>query len=297
MVGLAAGENADLLGRADRALPAARSRRWPPATRSIGCAERRRGRRARSRGTGRDGLVAVASHPDVDIVLCASSRHRRARSGARRDRARQDDRAGEQGSAGDGRRHRHRRGAARTASRFCRSTASTTRFTSACTAATRAEVRRLILTASGGPFRGRSAAELAGVSAAEALQASDLADGPQDHDRLGDADEQGARGDRGALAVRRPRRSDRRRRPPAVGRALDGRAGRRIGHRAARRHRHAAADSVRVLVSGAMGGAAAAARSGARRPARLRRRPTPTRFRACASRIARSRPSAACRSC
>ena len=24
-------------------------------------------------GTGRDGLVAVASHPDVDIVLCASS--------------------------------------------------------------------------------------------------------------------------------------------------------------------------------------------------------------------------------
>ena len=28
-------------------------------------------------GAGRDGLVAVASHPDVDIVLCASSRHRR----------------------------------------------------------------------------------------------------------------------------------------------------------------------------------------------------------------------------
>src|SRR5258708_39884352 len=24
-------------------------------------------------GTGRDGLVAVASHPDVDLVLCASS--------------------------------------------------------------------------------------------------------------------------------------------------------------------------------------------------------------------------------
>jgi len=24
-------------------------------------------------GTGRDGLVAVASHPDVDLVLCASA--------------------------------------------------------------------------------------------------------------------------------------------------------------------------------------------------------------------------------
>ena len=42
--------------------------------------------------------------------------------------------------------------------------------------------------------------------------ASDVADGPQDHDRLGDADEQGARGDRGALAVRRAGRPDRRRR-------------------------------------------------------------------------------------
>ena len=49
------------------------------------------------------------------------------------------------------------------------------------------------------------------------------------------------------------RRSDRRRHPSAVGRALDGRADRRIDHRAARRHRHAAADSVRVLVSGALG--------------------------------------------
>ena len=42
------------------------------------------------------------------------------------------------------------------ASRFCRSTASTTRFTSASTAARASEVRRLVLTASGGPFRGRT---------------------------------------------------------------------------------------------------------------------------------------------
>jgi hypothetical protein len=46
----------------------------------------------------------------------------------------------------------------------------------------------------------------------------------QDHHRLGHADEQGARGHRGALAVRRGRRPHRRGRASAVGRALDGRA-------------------------------------------------------------------------
>ena len=64
--------------------------------------------------------------------------------------------------------------------------------------------------------------------------------------------------------------SDRRRRPPAVDRPLDGGAGRRIDHRAARRHRHAAADPVRVLVSGPVGSAAAAARPGPGRPPGVR---------------------------
>ena len=49
-------------------------------------------------------------------------------------------------------------------------------------------------------------------------RAPDLGDGRQDHDRLGDADEQGPRGDRGALAVRHAVRPDRRRRAPAVDR-------------------------------------------------------------------------------
>ena len=40
---------------------------------------------------------------------------------------------------------------------------------------------------------------------------------------------------------------------PAVDRAFDRGAERRLGHRAAGGHRHAAADSVRLLVSGAMG--------------------------------------------
>ena len=57
-----------------------------------------------------------------------------------------------------------------------------------------------------------------------------------------------------------PPGADRRARPPAVGRALDGRDGRRIDHRAARGDRHAAAHPVRVLLPRAVGGGAAAAR-------------------------------------
>ena len=54
------------------------SSRWRPAPRSIGCAAIGAvGDVDRSPAPGRDGLVAVATHPDVDIVLCASSRHRR----------------------------------------------------------------------------------------------------------------------------------------------------------------------------------------------------------------------------
>ena len=45
------------------------------------------------------------------------------------------------------------------------------------------------------------------VTAADALSHPTWRMGPQDHHRLGDADEQGPRGDRGALAVRRRRRS------------------------------------------------------------------------------------------
>ena len=44
VVGLAAGENAELSRRADRALPAARRRRWRPARRSIGCGDSARRR-------------------------------------------------------------------------------------------------------------------------------------------------------------------------------------------------------------------------------------------------------------
>jgi 1-deoxy-D-xylulose-5-phosphate reductoisomerase len=90
-----------------------------------------------------------------------------------------------------------------------------------------ADVRRLILTASGGPFRDTSEAALQQVTPDEALrrgaQASDVVDGSEDHDRFGDADEQGTRSHRSAVALRRRAGSDPRARAPAIDRPLDGR--------------------------------------------------------------------------
>ena len=95
-------------------------------------------------------------------------------------------------------------------------------------AGTRAEVRRLVLTASGGPFRGRTRAELADVTVEEALAAPDVVDGAGDHDQLRDPGQQGARGDRGAPALRHPLRPHRRRRPPHERGPLDGGVRRRL---------------------------------------------------------------------
>ena len=103
-----------------------------------------------------------------------------------------------------------------------------------------------MLTASGGPFRGRTAAELATVTADRRARAPHVDDGREDHDRLVDADEQGPRGDRGARAVRRRLRPHRRRRAPAVGRARHGRVRRRRDDRAALDARHAPADRARA---------------------------------------------------
>ena len=64
-------------------------------------------------------------------------------------------------------------------------------------------VARLVLTASGGPFRGRTRAELADGHHRRRAGPPHLVDGPEDHRRLVDADEQGPRGHRGPRAVRR----------------------------------------------------------------------------------------------
>ena len=110
---------------------------------------------------------------------------------------------------------------------------------------THAEVRRLVLTASGGPFRGRTRDELADVTPRRGARAPDLGHGPRGHDELRDAREQGPRGHRGASAVRRRLRRHRRRRAPAVDRALDGRVHRRLDDRAGVAARHAPADLAR----------------------------------------------------
>ena len=125
-------------------------------------------------------------------------------------------------------------------------------------------VERLVLTASGGPFRGRTRAELEDVTGRGGARAPDLGDGRQDHDRLGDADEQGPRADRGPPPLRDAVRAHRRRRAPAVDRPRPGPPVRRRDARAPRLPRHARADLLRA--------APPRARGRPRRDARPRRR-------------------------
>jgi len=166
VVGLAAGENADLL--------AEQIARYQPrlvALASGGAIDRLRqiGVAAGIAGTGRDGLVAVASHPDVDIVLCASSgtdgleavlaaiAHRKTIALANKEVLVM---AG--GLVTD---------AARRYGVSLLPVDSEHNAVHQCLhGRQRSEIRRLILTASGGPFRGRSASELTGVTAADALR-------------------------------------------------------------------------------------------------------------------------------
>ena len=120
-------------------------------------------------GTGRDGLVAVATHPDVDIVLCASS----GTDGLEATLA-----AIECGktialankevlvmAGGIVTEAARRRGVA------ILPVDSEHNAIHQCLHGRRpADLKRLVLTASGGPFRGRTASQLEGVTAADALQ-------------------------------------------------------------------------------------------------------------------------------
>ncbi len=113
-------------------------------------------------------------------------------------------------------------------------------------------------------------------------RAPDLGDGRQDHDRLGDADEQGPRADRGPPPVRRSLRADRRRRPPAVADPLAGPPDRR---RHARPHGlpgHARADLLRAALPRPRRRPARAPRPRRGRRAHVRARPTPRPSAACA---------------
>jgi 1-deoxy-D-xylulose-5-phosphate reductoisomerase len=168
VVGLAAGENADRL--------AEQIARYRPSVAAMasGTAIDRLNRNGASPstrivGTGRDGLAAVATHPDVDIVLCASS----GTEGLEAVLA-----AIEHGKtiALANKEVLVMAGAIVTAAARERGVAilpvdSEHNAIHQCIHGRPAgEIRKLILTASGGPFRGRSASELKDVTAADALK-------------------------------------------------------------------------------------------------------------------------------
>jgi 1-deoxy-D-xylulose-5-phosphate reductoisomerase len=168
VVGLAAGENVDLL--------AAQIARYHPRTVAMASAaaiDRLTGNGAAGAtaiaGTGRDGLVAVASHPDVELVLCASSgtdgleavlaaiEHGKTVALANKEVLVM--------AGGIVTEAARRRGVTilpvdseHNAIHQCLHGRPAT------------EIKRLILTASGGPFRGWPASDLTGVSAGEALK-------------------------------------------------------------------------------------------------------------------------------
>ena len=106
-------------------------------------------------------------------------------------------------------------------------------------------VGRIVLTASGGPFRGRTARRAGRGHRRRRPGPPHLVDGPQDHRRLLHPHEQGPRGHRGPRALRRGLRPHRGGGAPAVDRPLHGRVHRRGHHRPALAPRHAPAHRLR----------------------------------------------------
>jgi 1-deoxy-D-xylulose-5-phosphate reductoisomerase len=164
---LAAGENAELLGeQIARYRPAVvamasgsaidRLRAGLPAGVAVG-------------GSGREGLVAVATAPDVDVVLCASSgtdgleavlaaiEHKKTIALANKEVLVM--------AGGIVTEAARRHGAS-----ILPVDSEHNALHQCLHGRPASEIRRLILTASGGPFRGRRASELLGVSAEEALR-------------------------------------------------------------------------------------------------------------------------------
>ncbi len=120
-------------------------------------------------GAGRDGLVAVASHPDVELVLCASSgtegleavlaaiAHRKTIALANKEVLVM--------AGGIVTEAARRHGVA-----ILPVDSEHNAIHQCLHGRDRSEVKRLVLTASGGPFRGRSSSELLSVTAADALK-------------------------------------------------------------------------------------------------------------------------------
>jgi 1-deoxy-D-xylulose-5-phosphate reductoisomerase len=167
IVGLAGGENVDRLAE-----QVARYRPRIAAMSSGDAVDRLKGRVASSvviGGTGRDGLVAVATHPDVELVLCASSgtdgleavlaaiEHGKTIALANKEVLVMAGGIVTEAAA--------RRGVA-----ILPVDSEHNAIHQCLHGRHSSELRRLVLTASGGPFRGRTASDLAGVTAAAALK-------------------------------------------------------------------------------------------------------------------------------
>ena len=171
IVGLAAGENAErLVEQATRFRPRALAMATDAALSAVkGALRGRDGVDVRLAGSGREGLVAVATHPDVDLVLCASSGTAALEAVlAAIEAGKAIALANKEVLVMAG----HLvMAAARRRGVPILPVDSEHNAIHQCLHARRAEeVRRLILTASGGPFRGRSAEELGAVSAEDALR-------------------------------------------------------------------------------------------------------------------------------
>ncbi|HEV3057371.1 MAG TPA: 1-deoxy-D-xylulose-5-phosphate reductoisomerase [Vicinamibacterales bacterium] len=167
IVGLAGGENVDRLAE-----QVARYRPRIVAMSSGDAVDRLKGRVASSvaiGGTGRDGLVAVATHPDVELVLCASSgtdgleavlaaiEHGKTIALANKEVLVMAGGIVTEAAA--------RRGVA-----ILPVDSEHNAIHQCLHGRSASELLRLVLTASGGPFRGHTASDLAGVTAAAALK-------------------------------------------------------------------------------------------------------------------------------
>jgi 1-deoxy-D-xylulose-5-phosphate reductoisomerase len=168
VVGLAAGENAErLAGQIARYRPRVVAMASPAALDRL----RQQGVSAgvTLAGVGRDGLVAVASHPDVDLVLCASSGTDGLEAVlAAIDHSKTIALANKEVLVMAG-------GIVTEAARVRGVTilpvdSEHNAIHQCLHGRSVPELKRVVLTASGGPFRGRSASELSGVSAADALK-------------------------------------------------------------------------------------------------------------------------------
>jgi 1-deoxy-D-xylulose-5-phosphate reductoisomerase len=168
VVGLAAGENAELLaGQIERYTPrvaAMASEAAVTRLKALGVTER-----TPLAAPGREGLVAVACHPDVDLVLCASSGTEglEAVLGAI-ERGRTIALANKEVlvmAGGIVTAAASRRGVA-----ILPVDSEHNAIHQCLHGRDIRELRRIVLTASGGPFRGRSGAELASVTPEDALK-------------------------------------------------------------------------------------------------------------------------------